>query len=197
MCIRDRSLRGQVPYFGNLPIAGALFRTITDSTQREEVIILLTVRIVKDETKLVEESRRLWEDVERYRVGMRRGLQAFGRERLAQAHYRWALEHLARGRVSKALWDAQIAGNLNPAFLAASDLTEKLRNERAWDDEGSAIRDFVALQIRREEGLMHAPHGRPAPPFVVPESLYGPNGFDVEDDAPAAPRETASSEVPK
>ena len=34
-------------------------------------------------------------DVERYRVGMRQGLQFTGRERLAQAHYHWATQHAA------------------------------------------------------------------------------------------------------
>ena len=41
--------RGQVPGLGNLPIAGALFRRTRDDTIREEVIILLTVHILKNE----------------------------------------------------------------------------------------------------------------------------------------------------
>jgi len=77
--------RGQVPVVGNIPIAGALFRNSRDSTQREEVIILLTVRLVKEPAAVEKDGDAAYNDVERYRVGMRQGLQWFGRERLAQA----------------------------------------------------------------------------------------------------------------
>ncbi|HUE73115.1 MAG TPA: hypothetical protein VMP01_19680 [Pirellulaceae bacterium] len=36
----------QVPYFGNLPWVGALFRTRTEDTERSEIIVLITPRIV-------------------------------------------------------------------------------------------------------------------------------------------------------
>lgn len=180
--------RSQMPYLGSLPVAGALFRNTRDSTQREEVIILLTVHIVKDDDALVEASRKAAEDVERYRVGMREGLQVFGRERLAQAHYRWAVEHLEHGDEGRALWDARIAVYLNPGFLAAIALTEKLSNKRAWDEDGSAIRDFVVREIQREKGVNVPLYGRPGPPFVVPEHLEGPNGFgDAEEGTPKVP----------
>src|SRR5262249_51088219 len=83
--------KDQIPIAGNLPVAGALFRNTHDNTQREEVIILLTVKIVKDAECTPEAGERLMEDVERYRVGMRQGLRWWGRERLAQAHYHCAL----------------------------------------------------------------------------------------------------------
>src|SRR5205814_7865144 len=40
--------RGQVPFLGNLPGAGWLFRNQRDRTTREEIIILLTPHVVKD-----------------------------------------------------------------------------------------------------------------------------------------------------
>jgi len=175
--------KAQMPYLGSVPVAGALFRNSRDTTQREEVIILLTVHIVKDDDAFVEASRKLAEDVERYRVGMREGLQQFGRERLAQAHYHWAIEHLERGDEGRALWDARIAAYLNPTFLAAIELVEKLTNKRAWDDDGSTMRDFVIREIQREKGI-HAPlHGRRGPPFAVPEHLNGPSGFETPEEA--------------
>jgi hypothetical protein len=177
--------REQLPIAGNLPIAGALFRNVTDSTQREEVIILLTVRIVKDPDELAPASDDLLNDVERFRVGMRRGLQWYGRERLAQAHYHWAIEHLEKGNLCKALWDLDLAINNNPKFMAAIKLKEQLVNKREWDDEGSAIRDFITTQIARDTGT--APlFGRPGPPFeFLP--LEGPSGFDQGAPAPTAP----------
>lgn len=186
------SARGQIPVVGNIPFAGALFRNSRDNTQREEVIILLTVHIVKEDDSLAEESRRLAEDIERYRVGMRRGLQWFGRERLAQAHYQWALEHVSRGHLSRALWDLDLAVNNNPKFLAAIKLREELSDKRRWEDEGSTIRSFLTEQIMREEGVVTPPFGRPGPPFDF-FCIEGPNGFEEGSAHPAPPPEGASA----
>ena len=41
--------RSQVPFLGSLPGIGALFRKQADTTQREEVIVLLTPHLVKDD----------------------------------------------------------------------------------------------------------------------------------------------------
>lgn len=177
--------RGQVPGLGNLPIVGPLFRTTIDNTVREEVIILLTVRIIKgaaDEAAAEE----LLQDVERFRVGARSAVQWFGRERLAQAHYAWALQHLAAGRIDKAEWDARMALNNFPRHVHAAQLIEKIRGERAWETEASAVRTFVRDLIMRESGPLTPAFGRPAPPFELPEGIRGDGGLDEADnDLPA------------
>lgn len=170
--------RSQVPVIGNLPIAGALFRNTNDTTQREEVIILLTVHIVKDDDALAEASAEAIENVERYRVGMRRGMQWFGRERLAQAHYQWALEHVEKGRIGKAIWDLNLAINNHPQFLAAIRLKEQLVDRRAWDEESSEIRGFLDRLIMKEQGIMATPFGRPGPISNPYPALQGPSGFE-------------------
>jgi len=169
--------RNQVPILGNIPIVGALVRNTSDSTNREEVIILLTVHIVKDDNAYAQAGADVAEDVERYRVGMRQGLQWFGRERLSQAYYQWALEHLDAGRTGKALWDLDLAINNNPKMLAAIKLKEKLLNKRQWNDEGSRLRTFITDQIMKEDGAIKPVFGRPGPPFDYP-AIKGPYGFD-------------------
>ena len=114
------SRRSQLPIIGNIPVVGALVRSTLDNTDRQEVIILLTVHVVKDDDALRETSLEAAEDVERFRVGIRKGLQWFGRERLAQAHYHWALEHRSKGHLGRASWDVNLAINNNPKFLAAA-----------------------------------------------------------------------------
>lgn len=155
--------RGQVPLIGNLPVAGALFRNTADSTQREEVIILLTVHIVKDTDRLAESGRELAEDIERMRVGTRRGLQWFGRERLAQVHYQWALEHLEAGDIDKALWDLDMALNNSPTFTAALKKKEQVLGRRQWEEDNTSIRDFVGRMIMKEHGTVVPQYGRPEP----------------------------------
>ncbi|HWL94671.1 MAG TPA: hypothetical protein VNT79_14210, partial [Phycisphaerae bacterium] len=173
------SLRSQVPVLGNIPGLGGLFRSTDDSTVREEVIVLLTVHIVKPELD-DPASDELIEDVERIRVGMRKGVQWFGRERLAQAHYAWALKHLSRGDMDKALWDAEIARTAYPRHIEAFKLSEKLKGRRMWESEASAIRSWVRDQILKERGLKIPPFGRPAPPFVAPEVF----NMESAEDAP-------------
>ena len=169
--------RGQIPGLGSLPLAGILFRNSNDNTIREEVIILLTVHVVKGEPE-EKEGEELAADVERIRIGARRGLLGIGRERLAQAHYRWALEHLAKGHASRALWDARMALHYSPRLVPARQLVEQLEGRRAWDEDGSAVRNVVESLIARERGVERPPLGRPAPPFHIPDTLQGAPGFD-------------------
>jgi hypothetical protein len=114
-------------------------------------------------------------------------MQWFGRERLAQAHYRAALEHLECGDISKALWNADLAIHNCPKHLHAAKLREKLRGERDWDTEASAIRTYVLDRIAEENGIKAAQFGRPAPPFVIPDEIDGPVGVEETEPPPTDP----------
>lgn len=189
--------RGQMPLLGNIPIAGALFRRTRDATVREEVIILLTVHVIKgDHEKDNEAGDEMNEDIERMRVGARQGVQWFGRERTSEAHYRWAMEHLASGDTEKALWDADMALQINPRHLHAAKLKEKLLCRREWETEASAVRTYLRDLIEEEETGEHTPpFGRPAPPFVLPEGLEGLTG--MEDEMDAETNDNAASAKPE
>ena len=154
----------QIPGLGNLPGVGALFRSRDDSTSREEVIILLTVHIVKDTERYSEESLELYENLERIRVGVRQGLMWHGRERLAQAHYRKALAKHAAGDIDKALWHADMALLCNPRFLQAVQLKENILGRREWDEDTSFGRAFLHRLIAREKGYDLHSFGRPGLP---------------------------------
>ncbi len=139
--------RTQVPYFGNIPVAGALLQSNTDSTQREEVIILLTVHVVKDDI-YAEKSEEAAKDVELIRLGARKGMQAYGRNRLAQIHYRWAVENEESGHYKRALWDTRLALHLAPTYLPALKLKERLLEERETERDEGLIRDFIKRRLQ-------------------------------------------------
>ena len=63
------STTNQVPFLGSLPLAGYLFRKQNDNTNREEVIILLTPHIIKDQAAYAQNSERLLKEGEKLRVG--------------------------------------------------------------------------------------------------------------------------------
>lgn len=135
--------RDQVPLLGDFPVIGNLFRSRNDSIDREEVIILLTVHIVKDEDDYADRSENQLEDAERARVGMRRGMMWHGRERLSQSHYRKAIEHFAGGQLEKALWNVRMALHNQPRFIAAIDLKEEIEQAREWEEDGAVTREFI------------------------------------------------------
>jgi hypothetical protein len=171
--------RNQVPVLGDIPLVGAAFQGRDDRTVRQEVIILLTVHIVKDDEAYASAGEVVRQDIERMRVGTRRHLMWTGRERLAEAHYSKALEHFARGDMDKALWDVRMSLHNSPNFVSAIELKERILDKRDWDDEGSATREFIQRAI--QEGPKHAPgppYGRPAPPFEWLSPDAEPTGFE-------------------
>ena len=165
---RTNAGRAQVPGLGSIPGLGLLFQRINDESAREEVIILLTVHVIKDTPEEDAMFEGLAEDVERLRVGSRRRLLGIGRERLAQAHYQWAIEHLQQGDLSAALWDVNFALHNSSRMLAAIKLEERIRQQRVWDEEGTRMRDFVRELIEGSGPDGHAYFGRP-------DVLHDPN----------------------
>jgi type IV pilus assembly protein PilQ len=148
---RTISSKSQIPVLGNIPGVGLLFQSATDGTVREEVIILLTVHVLKNTDEEQARYADLLDDVERIRVGSRKGLMGVGRERLAQAFYQEALCQMERDDLEKALLNVRMALHNNPKHLAALKLKERLLGRRLWDDEGTRMRTFLLDLIRREQ----------------------------------------------
>jgi type IV pilus assembly protein PilQ len=141
--------RSQVPFLGNIPFAGNLFRNQRDRTTREEVIILLTPHIVKDEAAYAAASEDMLKDMDKLRVGVRRGMMIFGRERLAESEYEAAVKEMDKPNPNRqvALWHLNSATNLNPKFLEAIKMKENLTGAELATSDNSTIRGFVRQQI--------------------------------------------------
>jgi type IV pilus assembly protein PilQ len=150
---RERTVgsKGQVPVLGDIPVAGLLFQHTSDETVREEVIILLTVHVLKETDEEYQRYAALLEDVERIRVGTRKGLLGTGRERLAQAFYQEAVRQAEQGDTGRALLNVRMALHNHPKHLAAIKLKERLLGRRIWDDEGARTRLFLLDLIREEQ----------------------------------------------
>lgn len=144
--------RSQVPFLGSLPLAGPLFRSQADSTQRSEVIILLTPHIIKDDTAYSAASEEELKQIEKLRAGVRRGLMPIGRERLAESCYECAVAEMAKPHpdTHKALWHLNCATNLNPGFREAINLKERITGKSVTSVDNSSIRSFVQRQILAE-----------------------------------------------
>jgi type IV pilus assembly protein PilQ len=155
--------RSQIPGVGSIPGVGPLFRSNNDSSTREEVIILLTLHIVKDQEDYSAKSREAFENIERTRVGVREGLMWTGRERLAQSHYRRAVAAMDCGNADKALWHAKLALHCFPRHMPAIKLQESILGKRAWEEDGDATRMFIHELIAKEKGWPQTSFDRPNP----------------------------------
>ena len=160
---RDSSTtnRGQVPGLGNIPVVGVLFRQQQDQTVRQEIIILLTPHILKDESAYSRLSEFEMKHVEDLRVGVRKGMMFFGRERLAELAYENAVHELTKPNPDRnlVLWHLNAATNLNPTFLEAIELKEKVSGKRVIDSDNSIIRDFVSKSILTSTDPAISPRG--------------------------------------
>lgn len=137
--------RSQVPVLGNIPILGALFRRQADNTQREEIIILLTPHIVKDLGAYAQMSEEELKRAEKLRVGVRKGMMPTGRERMAQVYYERAVREMSKDnpRRKRANYYLNAATNLNPTFIEAIELKERLTGRVVVEADQSTIRSFL------------------------------------------------------
>lgn len=158
---RTVSSQSQVPVLGEIPIAGVLFQRQSDQTVREEVIILLTVHVLKDSPEESDQFAELVHDVERIRVGTRRGLMATGRERLAQAFYNEALAQQEKGHSGRALLNARMALHNHPRHFEAIMLRERLLAENLWETDATRGRIFLLELIAADQSEARGMLGRP------------------------------------
>lgn len=165
--------RSQIPLLGGIPGVGQLFRSNNDTSGREEVIILLTLHIVKDQDAYAAASQEQHENIERMRVGIRKGLMWHGRERLAQTYYQKALAAWSAGDSDKAMWNVKLSLNAVPRHLPAIQLKEKISGQRAWQEDGTTTRTFVQRLIAQEKGYPWPPFGRPAQVDSPPAAATG------------------------
>jgi hypothetical protein len=166
--------RSQVPGMGNLPYVGSLFRSTSDTIKREEVIILITPHIVdQDSAEAVGEQIR--GEVENIRIGARKGLNWFGREKLARTHIRWARKELRLGREDRALWHVEMALSYAPRLIDAIRLKERLTQQEYWRSQvhASSARFLIQRMIMQEMG-------KPVSRIIPPHRVGDPDKMDDE-----------------
>jgi type IV pilus assembly protein PilQ len=169
----SETARSQTPGLGNLPLAGALFRQQRDRTVREEIIIMLTPHVIKDDAAFSAAAEQMAADGEMLRIGVRKGMMPWGRERLAEMAYECAQTELKKPNpdMEKAMWHLNSATNLNPKFSEAIKLKEQVTGQTLTMSDNSSMRSFLRRQVMadREKGLSaeslprRAPIERPEP----------------------------------
>ncbi len=140
--------RSQIPLLGDLPLVGALFRGTSDTTERQEVIVLLTPHIIEEPEETNSEAR--IDDVRRKRFGARDELQWAGRARLVEDRYAKAARHYVEGDTEAAMKELTVVLEVRPTYLEAIRLKEKIIAETT-PDEVEMIERIMLDNVERED----------------------------------------------
>jgi len=147
---RDKIVSGksQVPVLGDIPFIGEAFKKTSDTTERQEVIVLLTPHIIKDtyETNGAEREQ----DVMRKRDGANKGLHWFGRTKLVEDRYEKAAKYYINGDKEAALRELDWVLQVQPTHLESIRLQEKILKELYPDDDNIIERD-IPVKVEQPE----------------------------------------------
>jgi type IV pilus assembly protein PilQ len=119
--------RSQIPILGDLPLVGVLFRGTNDKTERQEVMVLLTPRIIEEPSETGGQERAA--DISRKRTAAKEGLQWIDRSRLAEDAYSRAVARYMEDDKEAAMRELALALNLRPTYLEAVRLKERILSE--------------------------------------------------------------------
>lgn len=123
----------QVPLLGNLPLVGAVFRNRAEQVTREEIIVLITPRIVLDEEACPEGEQAAAEFHRRQAVAAEK-LTPLGKRHVARRFFRLAQNAWAAGHRDAALRFAELAVHFDPTNRAAIDLRSDIWLGRPYGD---------------------------------------------------------------
>ena len=137
----------QVPFLGSLRWVGPLFRDETTTTRRQEIIVLITPRIV-DESAWDCEAQRELDLFEARRDSLERSFPHYTRIALARKYFEKALRYRDAGDIATACKLVNVALHFDPTDEAAI----RLRDALAAHTQGS----FHAAELAPELG---EPHG--------------------------------------
>jgi type IV pilus assembly protein PilQ len=173
------STRRQVPLLGDIPLIGQAFRGNDDQTRRSEIIFLITPSIVNDEM-LADSGALGVQMVDNARVGARKSLLPFSRERRVGQLLIEARRLADEGDTQRAVFLIERALRLSPQSPDARAMKTELTNKV----ERMPSRALMNVILRRE--------------LLEGEKVLVENGEESFETAPAeeTPSEPVYAEVP-
>ncbi|MHC5138338.1 MAG: type II secretion system protein GspD [Planctomycetota bacterium] len=138
----------QVPLLGDIPIMGELFKGETDTSQRTELIVLITPHIIVSPDQVDGENR--MEDVLRINQEARQNLIWLSRAKLDEMRYADAVELYTNGQPEAALAKLNSPLNIKRNYLEEVRLKERIIRE-TQPEEFQNIERIMLRAIEKEE----------------------------------------------
>jgi type IV pilus assembly protein PilQ len=162
----------QLPVLGNLPFVGFAFRQTEETTERREVIVLITPRIVYEPGSCQEGEKAGCEYLRRQSTYADK-MSPFGKRSIGRRYLRLAEKAYAAGEQQKALWLAEMAVQFDPLSCPALDLRSDIWLGKPYEarspDTGQSgmpqtdLMDGQTMPDWLADGLENAPAGPPMP----------------------------------
>lgn len=128
----------QVPVLGNLPFVGFAFRQTIETTERRELLVLITPRIVYEPGTCQEGQQGACEYLRRQSTYADK-MSPFGKRSIARRYYRLAATAYAEGEPKRALWFAEMAVQFDPLNREALDLRSDIWLGKPYLARGNSI----------------------------------------------------------
>ena len=169
---RMNTVRKQLPVAGDIPVLGDLFGSVRDEVIREEVIILLTPHII---TPFIDNAigDQLLDEVERTRVGARKGLRWFSRTKMSDFYMQQARKAAREGDDGLVRWNVNLATYLSPKMSSAISLQEEITQQAYWTNQPKYCRTrwVIGRMLSQETGV-------PLETFTSPDRPLDVNAID-------------------
>jgi type IV pilus assembly protein PilQ len=140
--------RSQVPLLGDLPLVGNLFRGTDDTSERVELIVLLTPHIIAEPEQADGAMRE--QDVERLAWNARHNLIWMSRARIDEARYAKAVKLYEEGRFDEAMSELNSPFAIDRNFLDPIRLRERIIREQQ-PDQVEQIERIMLRNLEKEE----------------------------------------------
>ncbi|MCS7304274.1 MAG: hypothetical protein NZ602_04100 [Thermoguttaceae bacterium] len=115
----------QIPFFGNLPLVGVLFRRKTEELKRVEIIVLVTPHIVREPEAYGEGALQQCEFQRRQNVYLEK-MSPLGKRSIARRYMRMAQQAWTEGDMDRALRFAEMAVHFDPLSREALELRAQI-----------------------------------------------------------------------
>jgi type II secretory pathway component GspD/PulD (secretin) len=140
--------RSQVPILGDIPIIGELFRGVSDSSSRVELIILITPHIIQ-RPEQAQGAERL-EDVQRLAHTARSNLYWMSRVKIDEDRYARAVQYYMNGEYDCAMAELNNILTIHRNYLEAVRLRERILRE-TQPQAAQQMERLMLQKIEREE----------------------------------------------
>ncbi|MCX5674955.1 MAG: secretin and TonB N-terminal domain-containing protein [Planctomycetota bacterium] len=198
--------RSQVPVLGGIPGIGWLFRSNSDTTERHEIIVLLTPHILDSEEAANDMALQVLDDAKRRCLGLREGFSWITRERIQTAYLQAADKAWQRYQkdgkrwdLTIALWNTQLALNVAPNNLKALRMKDEILSEKRGEPvepPNWTIWNSLSDRLREmDEEKKESPPPATPPPAALPPPETTPRG-PAEGRKPAPPAPAAAPAAP-
>lgn len=157
----------QIPFFGGLPVVGWMFRTRTQETERRELLVLVTPRIMYDQESAFEGDEGACEFHRRQAV-VRDQMSPAGKRYLGRKYLRLAQDAWAIGDMQRALRYARWAVHFDGENRSAIELLNNLLSGQP--DEGTPA---VMPPLAGDWLTLEAVEGEEVAPWLL-DALEGP-----------------------